>query len=101
MRPECDPTPSLGRAVWLMIRGGVLAVCLVAASSIVATIAGALLDTRAARITKAACLLYQATQTATGLLVGGNPGAASPTHRYWAEAEAGRQALTAARVECR
>ena len=99
-----DPLPplrSLARATWLVLRGGVIAVCLVALSSIVATIAGVLLDTRAKRITEAACLLYQATQTATGLLVAGNPGAASPTHRYWSEAEAGRQALTAARVECR
>lgn len=58
-------------------------------------------DERRADVVRAACLLYQATQTATGLLVAGNPGAASPTHRYWSEAEAGRQALTEARVECR
>jgi len=62
---------------------------------------GAVVDARRADAVRAACLLYQATQTATGLLVGGNPGAASPSHRYWAEAQAGRQALTEARVECR
>lgn len=62
---------------------------------------GAVVDERRADAVRAACLLYQATQTATGLLVAGNPGAASPTHRYWIEAQAGRQALTEARVECR
>lgn len=99
-----DPLPPIlrvARATWLVLRGGVIAVCLVAASSLVATVAGALLDARTARIADAACLLYQATQTATGLLMAGNPGAAAPTHRYWSEAEAGRQALTEARVECR
>lgn len=99
-----DPLPpvrSIARATWLVLRGGLVGVCLVALTSLVATVAGLALDTRAQRITEAACLLYQATQTATGLLVSGNPGAASPSHRYWAEAEAGRQALTAAWVECR
>lgn len=62
---------------------------------------GAVVDERRADAVRAACLLYQATQTATGMLVAGNPGAASPMHRYWAEAEAGRQALDEARVECR
>ena len=58
-------------------------------------------DARRADAVRAACLLYQATQTATGLLVGDGPQAAPPTHRYWIEAQAGRQALTEARVECR
>ena len=58
-------------------------------------------DARRADVVRAACLLYQATQTATGLLVGDGPQAAPPTHRYWIEAQAGRQALDEARVECR
>ena len=62
---------------------------------------GAVVDDRRADAVRAACLLYQATQTATGLLVGDGPQAAPPTHRYWIEAQAGRQALDEARVECR
>jgi hypothetical protein len=62
---------------------------------------GYVVDERRADAVRAACLLYQATQTATGLLVGDGPQAAPPTHRYWIEAQAGRQALTEARVECR
>ena len=98
-----DPLPpvrSIARATWLVLRGGLVGVCLIALTALVSTVVGLVLDTRAARITQAACAAEMALDAADRVPVSLDLDTQEALADYWSLATDARAALDAAGVGC-
>lgn len=68
---------------------------------ILGQVIGHVVEKRRAAAVRAACLLFEATETAGSIAASGSSEALAKARRFAIEAKAGRDALSAARVECR
>ena len=74
---------------------------IVALYVILGQVIGHVVEQRRAEAVRAACLLFQATETAGSIAASGSSESLARARRFAIEAKSGRDALSAAKVECR